>query len=102
MSDTHPLDASDVIKVASLARLALSDAEVERFTEQLARILESADAIAKLDLGDVVPTAHPFALSNVLREDHVTPSLARDDVLDQAPSVNDRRFSVPKIVGEAP
>ena len=102
MSESRPLDASDVIKVASLARLSLSDAEVERFTGQLARILESAAEIAELDLGDVSPTAHPLALANVLREDDVRASLDRDEVLSQAPSVNDRRFSVPKIVGEAP
>jgi aspartyl-tRNA(Asn)/glutamyl-tRNA(Gln) amidotransferase subunit C len=102
LSDPHPLDARDVIKVASLARLSLSDDEVERFTGQLARILESAAEIAALDLGDLAPTAHPLALANVLRDDVVTASLDRDEVLGQAPSVNDNRFSVPKIVGEAP
>ena len=58
MSEARPLDASDVIKVASLARLSLSDAEVERFTGQLARILESAAEIAELDLGDVLSLIH--------------------------------------------
>jgi len=102
VSSTHPLDANDVIKVASLARLSLSDDEVERFTGQLARILDSAAEIAALDLGGLAPTAHPLALVNVLRDDVVRDSLDRDDVLRQAPSVNDNRFSVPKIIGDAP
>ncbi len=55
-----------------------------------------------LDLTDVVATAHPFGVTNVVRDDVVTPSLDRDTVLAMAPDVADHRFAVPRILGEAP
>ena len=96
------LTREDVAKVAALARLRLSDEELDLFTEQLSKILGHADDMAALDLTGVVATAHPFGLSNVVRPDVVTPSLNRDTVLSQAPDVQDFRFAVPRIVGEAP
>jgi aspartyl-tRNA(Asn)/glutamyl-tRNA(Gln) amidotransferase subunit C len=100
MSDR--LSRTDVEHVANLARLALADDEVERFTEQLAVILEHAQDLAGLDLDGVVPTAHPLPLVNVLRADDVRPCLDRDEVLSQAPAAEDGRFRVPRILGEAP
>ena len=97
-----PLSRDDVLKVAGLARLSLSDAEVTTFTEQLRSILDHAADVAALDLDAFEPTAHPFELSNVLRADVVKASTDRDEVLGQAPKVVDNRFSVPRIVGEAP
>jgi aspartyl-tRNA(Asn)/glutamyl-tRNA(Gln) amidotransferase subunit C len=99
---TTPLQRSDVAKVARLARLILSESELDIFTEQLGQILEHANDIAALDLHDVIATAHPFGLVNVVREDVVRPSLTRDDVLAMAPDVEDNRFAVPRIMGEAP
>ena len=96
------LSPSDVQHVAQLARLALSDDEAERFTEQLTVILDHAQDVAALDLEGVPPTAHPLPLVNVLRADEVRPSLDRDEVLAQAPAAEDRRFRVPRILGEAP
>lgn len=96
------LRRDDVAKVARLARLTLSDAELEMFTEQLGQILEHANDIAALDLEDVVATAHPFGLINVVREDVLRASLSRDVVLAMAPDVENGRFAVPRIIGEAP
>lgn len=89
-------------KVALLARLELTDAELDTYTDQLAAIIDHAADVAALDLTDVPPTAHPLPIENVLRPDVVTPSVDRDEVLSQAPSVEDRRFRVPAILGEEP
>jgi aspartyl-tRNA(Asn)/glutamyl-tRNA(Gln) amidotransferase subunit C len=97
-----PLRREDVAKVAKLARLSLSDEELDMFTEQLGQILEHANDIAALQLDDVVATAHPFGLINVVREDVIEPSLSRDDLLAMAPDSQDGRFAVPRIMGEAP
>ncbi len=99
MSD---LSREDVAKVARLARLTLSDAELDLFTGQLAQVLAHAGDMAELDLEGVAPTAHPFGLVNVVRADEVTPSLDRDEVLAGAPDAREDRFAVPRIVGEAP
>jgi aspartyl-tRNA(Asn)/glutamyl-tRNA(Gln) amidotransferase subunit C len=92
----------EVRHVARLARLALDDAEVERFAAQLSAILEHVDAVRRLDTADVPPTAHPFPVDNVLRPDTEAPCLDRATVLAQAPAVEDDRFRVPRIMGEAP
>ena len=74
-------------------RLGLSDAGYA---------VDHAADVASLDLLDVPPTAHPLPLRNVLRDDEVRPCLDRDEVLAQAPAVEDRRFRVPAILGEEP
>lgn len=96
------LSREEVAKVARLARIALDDAELERFTDQLAQVLEHARDLEALDLAGVAPTAHPHGLANVVREDEVRESLERTEVLAQAPDVAEDRFSVPRIIGEAP
>lgn len=97
-----PLSRDEVAHVAVLARLALTDEELDRFTRQLAQVLDHAADVAALDLEGVVPTAHPLPLANVLRPDEPAPCLDRDEVLGAAPVVEDGRFRVPRIVGEAP
>jgi len=92
----------DVAHVARLARLELDDDELDTFTGQLAAVLEHAEDVAALDLTDVPPTAHPLPLGNVFRADEPGPTLSPDDVLAAAPSVEDGRFRVPPILGEAP
>ena len=96
------ISRDDVAHVARLARLDVSEEEIERFTGQLGAVLEHAADIAALDIADVPPTAHPLPLVNVLRDDDPVASLDRDEVLAQAPSAEDRRFKVPPILGEAP
>lgn len=88
--------------MARLARLGVTEEEVERYTTQLAAVLDHARDIAALDIEGVPPTAHPFPLANVFREDVVRPCLDRDEVLAQAPEVESGRFRIPRIMGEAP
>jgi len=92
------ISRQEVAHVARLARLSLTDDELARFTEQLGAILDPAADVAALDTTDVVPTAHPLPLRNVLRDDVVVPSLDRDEVLAQAPAVEDGRIRVPRII----
>lgn len=96
------ISRDDVAHVARLARLALTDEELDLFTPQLAAVLDHARDVESLDVGDVPPTAHPLPLKNVLRPDVPKPSLDRDEVLAAAPSVEDNRFSVPPVLGEEP
>ncbi len=97
-----PLSRDDVAHVAALARLSLTDAELDTYTTQLAAVLEHAEDLNAFDLADIVPTAHPFAEHTAVRDDVVVACLDRDEVLAQAPDVEDGRFSVPRIIGEAP
>lgn len=96
------ISREEVAHVAHLARLALTEEELDRYTEQLASILEHADDIAALDIADVPPTAHPIPLDNVLRDDEPAPCLDRDEVLAQAPAAEGGLFRVPRILGEEP
>lgn len=92
------LTRADVEHVARLARLALTDDEIEQLTGDLAAVLDHAADVAALDLDGVPPTAHPLPLRNVLRADEVRPTLDRDEVLAAAPAAEDGRFRVPRIL----
>jgi aspartyl-tRNA(Asn)/glutamyl-tRNA(Gln) amidotransferase subunit C len=96
------ISRAEVAHVARLARLALTDDELEEFTEQLGAVLEHARDVEALDTAGVLPTAHPLPLRNVLRDDRLTPSLDRDEVLAQAPDAEAGQFKVPRILGDAP
>ena len=87
----------EVLHVAKLARLALTDEEVERFRGQLSVILEAVGKVSELDLEGVPPTSHPLDLINVLAEDEPAPSLARDEALANAPDPEDGFFGVPPV-----
>ena len=101
-----PSDASltraDVEHVARLARLALTDEELDALTAELGAILEHAAQVSALDTAGVPPTAHPLPLVNVFRADVARPGLSQDEVLAAAPEAEDGRFRVPRILGEAP
>jgi aspartyl-tRNA(Asn)/glutamyl-tRNA(Gln) amidotransferase subunit C len=96
------ISRADVEHVAGLARLALTSAEVDELTAQLATILEHAARVEALDTAGVAPTAHPLPLVNVFRPDERWECLDREEVLAQAPAAEDGRFRVPRILGEAP
>jgi aspartyl-tRNA(Asn)/glutamyl-tRNA(Gln) amidotransferase subunit C len=96
------ISRDDVAHVARLARLDLTEAELELFTSQLAAVLDHAADVEALDVADVPPTAHPYPLKNVFRDDVVRRSIDRDEVLAQAPAAQDGRFKVPPILGEEP
>jgi aspartyl-tRNA(Asn)/glutamyl-tRNA(Gln) amidotransferase subunit C len=96
------ISRDDVAHVARLARLELSDEELDLFTGQLGAVLEHAEDVEALDLTGVPATAHPLPLRNVFRPDETRPSLDRDEVLAAAPAVEDGRFKVPPVLGEPP
>ena len=96
------LSRDDVAHVARLGPLGPDRRELERFTGQLAPVLDHADEVAALDTAGVAPTAHPLPVRNVLRPDEPRPCLDRAEVLAAAPAVEDDRFRVPRILGEAP
>ena len=89
------IDREQVLHVARLARLKLSDDEIETMAKELSGILDHVDRIAGLDLEGVEPTSHVVALENVFRSDEPTPSLPRDRVLESAPDPVDGAFRVP-------
>ena len=94
------LTRDDVLRVAELARLELSDAEITRFAPQLAEILAYADLLQQADTSEIPPTSHPLAPEPVWREDVPVPSIDRDLVLQQAPEAarDAGLFKVPKVL----
>ena len=84
--------------IAALARLRLSEAEIERMTHELDAILEYIDTVKNLDTGDTEPMTHAVPFDCPLREDEPTPSLSVDDALRNAPRRRDAIFEVPRIV----
>jgi aspartyl-tRNA(Asn)/glutamyl-tRNA(Gln) amidotransferase subunit C len=89
------ISRDQVLHVARLARLELSEAEVERMIADLAGVLEHIDKISELDLEGVPPTSHVVEVENALRPDVARPSWPREVVLAAAPTVIDDGFAVP-------
>jgi aspartyl-tRNA(Asn)/glutamyl-tRNA(Gln) amidotransferase subunit C len=89
------IDREQVLHVARLARLDLSEPEVERMSSELSTILEHVERISELDLEGVEPTSHVVELENVLRADEPRPSWPRERVLEQAPDPAEGAFRVP-------
>jgi aspartyl-tRNA(Asn)/glutamyl-tRNA(Gln) amidotransferase subunit C len=89
------ISREQVEHVARLARLALTEEELERLREQLGAILAAVSKVSELDLADVPPTSHPLALVNVLADDEPRPSLPREVALANAPLADDGAFRVP-------
>jgi aspartyl-tRNA(Asn)/glutamyl-tRNA(Gln) amidotransferase subunit C len=99
-----PIEREDVLHVAELARLALTEEELERLGAQLGAILEAVGKVSELDLSDVEPTSHPLDLVNVWAEDDPRPSLPLEDALRNAPAAEAGAFRTPptSTVEEAP
>jgi len=91
------ISKDEVLHVARLARLALTDEEVERLTEELGAILDAVGVVAELDLAHVPPTSHPLDLVNVWDEDEPRASLALDEVFANAPDREGDHFRVPPV-----
>ena len=89
------IDRDQVLHVAKLARLKLTDQEVEKMASELSGILEHVEHINELELDDVEPTSHVVAVENVLRPDEPRPSWPREDVLERAPDPAGGAFRVP-------
>ena len=92
------MSREEVAHIALLARLGLSEAELERFREQLSDVIENFQVLQQVDTSDVPPTAHPIALENVMREDRVAPSLPQDEVLANAPAKEEGCFRVRAVL----
>jgi aspartyl-tRNA(Asn)/glutamyl-tRNA(Gln) amidotransferase subunit C len=91
----------DITRIAQLARLALSEEELDLYGEQLEQILEHAARVQALPTEGVEPTSHPLTMVNAFRPDEVTACLDREEVLSQAPEVEDGYFRVPRILDES-
>ncbi|QIK77061.1 Asp-tRNA(Asn)/Glu-tRNA(Gln) amidotransferase subunit GatC [Nocardioides piscis] len=94
------ISREEVAHLATLARIDLDDAELDHLAPQLSVILESVAAINGVAGDDVPPTSHPLPLTNVFRDDVVTPGLTAEQALAGAPAVDQQRFSVPRILGD--
>lgn len=95
-----PLARSDVEKVALLARLELSNHEMDRLTNELQQIIGYVDQLSQVDTKAIEPMAHAVEVSNVFAEDRVRPSLPRSEALRNAARHNEEAFLVPAVLGE--
>jgi aspartyl-tRNA(Asn)/glutamyl-tRNA(Gln) amidotransferase subunit C len=94
------ISRDDVAHLARLARIDLTEAELDHLAPQLAVILESVAKVREVADADVPPTSHAVPLSNVYRPDEVRPCLTPEEALAAAPEVDQQRFAVPRILDE--
>lgn len=99
-SGAAEITRDEVAHLADLARIDLSDAELDHLAPQLSVILDSVRSISAVAGDDVPATSHPMPLVNVLREDVVRPGLTAEQALAMAPDSEQQRFSVPRILGD--
>ncbi len=92
------LTREEVLHIAHLARVAMSDADVAKFQEQLSDILTHFETLQALDTEGVEPTSHPLPLESVMRDDEVRPSLTHEDALANAPLAEDGLFRVRAVL----
>jgi len=92
------LSREEVLHIARLARLGLTEEDVERFREQLSNILDNFEVLKEVESEGVPPTTHAVPLQNVLREDEVAPSLPQDQVLANAPQQEEGHFKVRPVL----
>jgi aspartyl-tRNA(Asn)/glutamyl-tRNA(Gln) amidotransferase subunit C len=90
----------EVSRLAHLARIDLTDAELDHLAPQLAVILESVAKVSEVAADDIPPTSHAVPLTNVFRPDEIRPGLTAEEALAGAPEAEQQRFSVPRILGE--
>ncbi|WP_433057338.1 Asp-tRNA(Asn)/Glu-tRNA(Gln) amidotransferase subunit GatC [Dactylosporangium sp. CS-033363] len=94
------ISREEVAHLARLARLAVTDEELDTFAGQLDVILQAVAQVGEVAAADVPPTSHSVPLTNVYRDDVVVPGLAREDALAGAPDAEENRFRVPRILDE--
>jgi aspartyl-tRNA(Asn)/glutamyl-tRNA(Gln) amidotransferase subunit C len=95
------ISRDEVAHLARLARLAVTEDELDTFAGQLDVILESVASVSEVAADDIPPTSHAVPLVNVFRDDLARPGLTRQQALSGAPAAEDGRFRVPRILGEA-
>lgn len=96
------ISRAEVAHLARLARLAVTEEELDLFAGQLQQILDAVARVSEVAAVDVASTSHAVPLTNVFRRDEVRPSLDRNEVLAGAPAAEDGRFRVPRILDEQP
>ncbi|MBE8519886.1 MULTISPECIES: Asp-tRNA(Asn)/Glu-tRNA(Gln) amidotransferase subunit GatC [Amycolatopsis] len=94
------ISRDEVAHLAKLARLAVTDDELDVFAGQLDQILDSVAKVSEVAAADVPPTSHAVPLTNVFRQDVVVPGLTQQQALAGAPAAEEGRFRVPRILGE--
>ena len=94
------LSRDEVAKLAGLARIEMTDAELVDLASQFGSILDAVARVQELNLDGVKPTSHPQPLENIARPDVVKPSLTPEEALSGAPAQDEQRFRVPQILGE--
>ena len=94
------LTADDVARLGALARIQLTEQECAELAPELDVILESVRRVSEVAGADIAPATHAFDVTNVFRDDVVTPSLSQAEALAGAPDQEDGRFRVPQILGE--
>lgn len=99
-TEAPALTRSDVDHLAHLARLELTDAELDLYLGQLTVVLDSVAVVTEVATADIVPTSHAVPLTNVYRPDVLRPGLSREAALSGAPAAQDGQFRVPQILGE--
>ena len=90
----------DVARLADLARIQLTDEEIDRFAGEFDSIMHAVASVSEVATEDVPETSHPNAMTNVFREDVVGQTLTQEQALSGAPEAEDGRFAVPQILGE--
>ncbi|WP_114855303.1 Asp-tRNA(Asn)/Glu-tRNA(Gln) amidotransferase subunit GatC [Brachybacterium sp. YJGR34] len=90
----------DVARLADLARIQLTDEEIDRFAGEFDSIMDAVASVSEVATEDVPATSHPIAMTNVFREDVVTTTLSQEQALAGAPEASGGRFAVPQILGE--
>ena len=94
------LERADVARLAALARIDMTDDDLDRLSGQLSAIVDSVAKVQEVATDDVPATSHPIPMANVHRPDEVRPSLTQEQALSGAPQAEDGRFRVPQILGE--
>jgi aspartyl-tRNA(Asn)/glutamyl-tRNA(Gln) amidotransferase subunit C len=100
MSEKPSISREEVAHLAKLARIDMSESELDHLSNELDVILTAVARVSEVAGADVAPTSHPLPLLNVFREDEVRPSLSAQEALSGAPAREDGRFKVPQILGE--
>lgn len=100
MSPMPSIGRDDVARLADLARIQLTDEEIDRFAGEFDSIMDAVASVSEVASEDVPATSHPIAMTNVFREDVVEPTLTQEQALASAPEAQDGRFAVPQILGE--
>lgn len=94
------MSSEEVARLASLARIELTDDEIARFAGEFDAILDAVASVSEVASDDVPATSHPIPMTNVFRKDEVTETLTQEQALSGAPEAADGRFVVPQILGE--